>query len=293
MKRALLVLVAACNPTFALDATKLDPDAAMIDTDGDGVLDAIDNCIGDVNPDQADEDRDTVGNACDNCPLVANADQQDLGDGDGVGDRCDPHPADNRDCLIVFDSFDDPAAFDTHWSLVSDPAGRGTIDAQPGYVVLTSPTVTTIALRAKDGQGNLLQGTFDVQLTGHAGTNVGGFFAGSQVADATSGYWCGVSGPAIEIIRRSEGTNVFDAALLSSPPLGDDIYLREEMLTPQRQPTIACLVEFGIGLDTMSSTRTTATGGPAVVLKQGAARVDGFTAYEFLASGTCPTALRR
>jgi len=59
-----------------------------IDTDGDGVDDAIDNCINTPNPDQLDTDGDGVGDVCDNCPVTANADQLD-GDGDGVGDVCD------------------------------------------------------------------------------------------------------------------------------------------------------------------------------------------------------------
>ena len=71
------------------------------DTDGDGVLDTVDNCPAIANPDQVDQDLDGIGNECDpdldgdgalntadNCPLIANADQADL-DGDGIGDLCD------------------------------------------------------------------------------------------------------------------------------------------------------------------------------------------------------------
>jgi hypothetical protein len=72
------------------------------DTDGDGVLNGVDNCPLVANPNQADMDGDGVGDACDpdtdgdgvlngvdNCPLVANPNQADM-DGDGVGDACDP-----------------------------------------------------------------------------------------------------------------------------------------------------------------------------------------------------------
>lgn len=59
------------------------------DCDGDGVLDADDNCVEVVNPSQADSDLDGVGNVCDNCPNGgANANQTDT-DEDGVGDLCD------------------------------------------------------------------------------------------------------------------------------------------------------------------------------------------------------------
>ena len=62
------------------------------DTDGDGVIDANDNCPTVPNPDQADADGDGKGDACDNCPTVANASQTDS-DSDGRGDVCDNCPA--------------------------------------------------------------------------------------------------------------------------------------------------------------------------------------------------------
>jgi alpha-tubulin suppressor-like RCC1 family protein len=82
-----------------------------VDTDGDGIYDAHDNCRYTFNPDQADADENGIGDACDephvtdsdgdgvpddedNCPAVENANQADA-DGDGVGDACDG--LDNRD----------------------------------------------------------------------------------------------------------------------------------------------------------------------------------------------------
>lgn len=59
-----------------------------VDTDGDSVIDLLDNCPTNANPTQADADFDGVGDACDNCPTVANADQADM-DNDGVGNACD------------------------------------------------------------------------------------------------------------------------------------------------------------------------------------------------------------
>ena len=38
-----------------------------VDTDSDGLLDEIDNCPEDYNPNQDDEDNDGIGNACDPC----------------------------------------------------------------------------------------------------------------------------------------------------------------------------------------------------------------------------------
>ncbi len=71
------------------------------DSDGDGILDANDNCPNLSNANQADNDGDRFGDACDsdddndgiadtsdNCPLASNANQADF-DGDRIGDVCD------------------------------------------------------------------------------------------------------------------------------------------------------------------------------------------------------------
>lgn len=76
----------------------------MVDTDGDGVPDDIDNAPNDFNPDQTDTDGDGVGDVADpdddddgvpdgedNAPLIANPGQEDS-DGDGIGDVADPTP---------------------------------------------------------------------------------------------------------------------------------------------------------------------------------------------------------
>ena len=81
----------------------LAPDA---DVDGDGVVNARDNCVVLDNPDQADDDLDGLGDPCDpapdgdadedgisndedNCAGTHNPGQEDF-DGDGLGDVCDP-----------------------------------------------------------------------------------------------------------------------------------------------------------------------------------------------------------
>jgi hypothetical protein len=60
----------------------------MKDTDGDHVIDPIDNCPTVPNADQSDLDGDGRGDVCDNCVPLANSTQQD-GNHNGIGDVCD------------------------------------------------------------------------------------------------------------------------------------------------------------------------------------------------------------
>jgi len=70
------VIVLSITPTWA------------IDSDGDGVEDAVDNCPTVANLDQLDSDGEKIGDACDNCPGFGNVNQFD-NDGDGRGNGCD------------------------------------------------------------------------------------------------------------------------------------------------------------------------------------------------------------
>ena len=69
-------------------ANLVDLRAAIIDTDGDGIADGVDNCPLISNADQADTDGDGIGNVCDNCVSVANPDQADANN-NGIGDVCE------------------------------------------------------------------------------------------------------------------------------------------------------------------------------------------------------------
>ena len=79
------VVTSVGQTTNNLDAIAFYPN---LDTDGDGVLDGVDNCPSTYNPSQADRDGDGRGDVCDNCPSTANNDQADT-DGDGAGNACD------------------------------------------------------------------------------------------------------------------------------------------------------------------------------------------------------------
>jgi len=103
-------LTGRCATGGRLNLAKLFASSSNSDADGDGVVDASDNCPTVANTDQGDCDGDGVGDVCDttprcdptsddtdedgvvdaddNCPLNANADQGDC-DGDGIGNVCD------------------------------------------------------------------------------------------------------------------------------------------------------------------------------------------------------------
>ena len=114
------------------------PDECELDTDGDGVVDADDNCPWVYNPDQADADADHVGDACDNCPAVPNPYQEDA-DNDGFGDACD-------NCPTVYNSLqldeDQDGVGDACEVVTGDVNCDGTVnfgDINPFVLLLSNP----------------------------------------------------------------------------------------------------------------------------------------------------------
>lgn len=92
-----------------IDATEGNESIPMPgDADGDGVLDADDNCPNQANTNQDNEDGDAKGDLCDPCPhLGAALDDMDT-DNDGVGNGCDPRPTMNGDALAYWNGFNAP-----------------------------------------------------------------------------------------------------------------------------------------------------------------------------------------
>lgn len=125
--RWFLLLLVACDGAAAL------PDANPDDLDGDGILNAADNCPHRINVDQHDEDGDLVGDACDNCPTITNVDQRDTTEAntrdqfpDGIGDACDLRPGLSGDELARLFVFSDPAQASawtgSGWTITGDAA---------------------------------------------------------------------------------------------------------------------------------------------------------------------------
>lgn len=124
------------DATVADDAILVDAmidGAPNVDTDGDGLLDNVDNCRMIANADQHNEDGDAFGDACDPCPHVAMGGTAD-GDGDGVGDACDPEPTMARQHWVVFDPF---TSRQPAWEVTSDAVFANDQMRLDGYIEYT------------------------------------------------------------------------------------------------------------------------------------------------------------
>jgi hypothetical protein len=103
--------VCSDNPTGSVDAPPSNPADAQpdgspsVDSDGDGLLDNVDNCRMKPNPGQENEDGDAFGDVCDPCPPFADANPPIDGDSDGVSDACDPRPTQPGDTIVLFEGF--------------------------------------------------------------------------------------------------------------------------------------------------------------------------------------------
>ena len=166
----------ANGATIACSESPIDApgDVALsgVDADDDGIDDAIDNCLGLMNPGQGDEDGDFKGDACDPCPIGPSA-QDDLDhDGDGVGNACDPtDDPSNHDRIFLFEAFNDtPGAGATHFGDGNDSINAGAMHIAPGNMFTgyawSAPDAAQLTITTKmtidSGGGNLYYaGTVD------------------------------------------------------------------------------------------------------------------------------------
>jgi hypothetical protein len=278
-----VIALAACNQVFGLEPTQ--------------VVDAAPDA-----PHLADEDSDSVPDVTDNCPLTANPEQDDIGDGDGIGDICDPQPRLAMDCLIVFDSFNDVDGFTQHWDVLTDPARDSTVDVTPGTVVLRPNGLTHLTLVVRDDAGTRPRGTFDVHMIGRADFTTGTTAVGSRIHARDEGLWGGIRGEqpvdGVEI-------NVF-------PPTGGYVFINE-MATARigsrfairlladspadiLRPRMRLRVEYGLALGTLDHvlTQDMPTQGSPGVVGWGADPIEvfAFAAYR-RQPPPCPVPSRR
>jgi len=290
------VLLGACNQVLGLDES-LVVDAEPADVDQDGIENGFDNCFSAANPLQSDEDLDGVGDACDNCPLIENAAQGTAGDLDLIGDSCDPRPIGTGDCLIVIDSFTDPAKFLDHWDVLGAP--DNIVTPGPGSVVIT-PTAAGVAIVARDEHGAVLAGTFDVQVSVRLQSVLAVVRAVSNSTGPRMGYGCAeeyaVPRP---LVAASVGTATSFASYssgMSTAPASTAALLR---LVPDDQTLgsrrLACRVDHGaaVGVHEFYMPPALSGGGPGVTAQSEPAEILAVAIYQSRPGETCPEPIVR
>jgi hypothetical protein len=299
--QGLVLALAGCNAVLGVDKTSKAP---PLDTDGDTVADADDNCPGDPNLDQNDVDGDGIGDICDNCPLVANPDQTADYDHDGVGDRCDPHPVMVADCLILLDTFADPSAFPGDWKIVSKSASPSVRPAV--HAVSVDPTVAgaPIGLLANDASGAPLVGVYDVQVAAFTTLSMTspGISAVSNVTQlpATDGYSCSVTHTGNEIFEVTASelapNGVTQTDLLSTSHVDTDLLLRLTCENGNGSQILRCRADYGVAVGaatTMTAANVLTSGSPGVIVGTDKAKLAAIAIYQLATPQGCPATIYR
>jgi hypothetical protein len=282
----------ACNQYFDLQPTAAAPPAdaidAVLESDGDGVIDLDDNCRSVPNPNQHDEDRDGVGDACDNCPLVENNAQRDDGDSDGVGDACDPHPLASGDCLVLFDSFADPTVFDAYW-LAQRPPNLPTVDVQVDHIFVVPIVNTAGAVVSRELP---MAGPYSIQLSANLtlDAQAASFALGTGLGASpqVSGLQCVLTPPTVAgkapMHASKDGSG--QVTSLSGRPVDPRLLFR--LTVPASLPgELTCRATYGFEIGFQSFAVSTFTpGNVGFVAYQDPVDVEGIAIYDVQA--TCP-----
>jgi hypothetical protein len=208
------------------------------DNDGDGILNACDNCIDTANPDQADDNANGLGDACDacgafpfddpdsdgicepndNCSFTPNPAQTDT-DGDGAGDLCDLD--DDNDG--VSDSFDlyplDPQLcrdndFDNCDDCSANPVSVATPNTTPWATYSPDPNNDGVD---SDGDGVCSLGDFfdfdpftcsDADFDGCDDCASGSFDLDNDGTDLDGDFLCDFSDPDIDNDGEPNGSDL-------------------------------------------------------------------------------------
>lgn len=245
------------DATAMPDQMTMMPDGSPNDLDGDGVLNADDNCPTKPNANQANEDGDAFGDVCDPCPPFS--DNSDS-DGDGVGDLCDPNPNAVGDKIMLFEGFSAgiPGSWlnTTGWTASN---GDAKIVSSDGAVAYLGPTLVPAA-RSTVSIGFLPEALFGTGGHGFGVTNPATSMTGA------AGYVCEMlTGPAQEtqggIVNLATGAPVMAMAMTWA--VGDEMMLGFE----RANDTYGCLViDGGSSATTMTNTSPTVTQ-PAIAIR--------------------------
>lgn len=193
--------------------------SSTADTDGDRVMDDVDNCPGVFNVDQYDEDGDALGDACDPCPIAApvGAAPADVDvDGDRVGDACDPNPTTAGDQILLFEPFNTaPAgavASGIAYTISGGEAAIATSTSEYGNYALTVPGFDSARTTYVTASMQLI-----AYLTSTTGTDAGLFMTSDPAA--SSGKICVLSEEPsnLQMLLIGESTPASDSSVASQP----------------------------------------------------------------------------
>ena len=308
MKLLALACVAGCNAAYGLGATviELDADIDDIDRDRDGIVNELDNCPDIPNSDQNDIDADGRGDVCDNCPLQDNHDQADL-DHDGVGDACDAHPITPGDCLVLLDTFGDPAAFATHWQVIAT-VQPPEIQAVPHSVTIA--TASSAAVIALDTAGAVIAGMHDVVVHGRHTVARHDADMGAVTGFVASPAQSSNCAPSLDAINhnlfgyfRATGVGYTALGIPIEPPqqLGDELSIALDASDVPATQQATCRLGLGvsIGANGFSSVGSfPATGGSGIAFTIGTGdtvvgKLDAFALYRSFGPTACPAPIVR
>ena len=139
------------SPMSVGDGPGPDVMVTATDLDGDGVLNAQDNCPMYSNANQGNEDGDALGDPCDPCPIDPTNPPADP-DNDGVPGLCDPRPNTAGDMIVLFEGFH--GTVPATWQVIgnANPAGDdvnlNTTDRAALVPPINAPVNGTVMVKA-------------------------------------------------------------------------------------------------------------------------------------------------
>jgi hypothetical protein len=204
-----------CNLLLGLEPTQVGDDG---DDPPDADPDAPDGlAIG------HDDDADGIGDVRDLCPHVFDPAQLDEGEADlglqadGVGDLCDPHPAQSGDVLVFFDAFDGSALGVDYQT----PTGTWTVEGDAlRQIASGSESDQARAMLPLTDQIEIVgQVTIDVDEVGSTADNIRALGLWAQVPESPAprppGYLC--------VVTIDQQTKVAAFQGIESDGLGNDL----------------------------------------------------------------------